>query len=299
MFQCRAEMILIQLRSDIQMGLNTWAQLRRTIAFVRGQTESLRHIYLDLDSGTSGIPGAITSDPQDATNPSVMHPPGNVHLNSPNIIRALDEVLSELRTLEIEYMLEQHPSNVGRPELNIPFLLRLKFQIKGKRDLKTILAELERRNEDMKAMIKELREIAQWKCRTSARQMSHVEPSPTAADHITPPEVEPSFSVAGIEGSTLDAPPAGVTPLPAGGTPPPAHASMPPGAGDTTAIDNPPRSASSHAGTSLANFGHGTNTDGGEFQSAESFASYEHEDNYSTHTGDQICKQCHQVWRRD
>jgi len=143
----------------------------------------------------------------------------------------------------------------------------------------------------MKAMTKELREIARWNLETSARQVSDIEPSPTAG-HITPLEVDSSFSIPYIEGSSLDAPPVGVTP-------PPAHASVPPRAGDTTAIDNPPRSASSHAGTSLANFGHGTNTDGGEFQSAESFASYEHEDNYSTHTGDQICKQCHQVWRRD
>jgi len=313
-----AEIILIQQRLDIQMGLDTWAQLRRTISFVRGQTESLRHIYLDLDSGMSDTPGAITSEGQDTATSAV--PPG-MHPNSPNIIRALDEVLSELRTLEIKYMLEQHPSNIGGPPLNIPFLLRLKFQIRGKRDLRAILAELERRNEDMKAMIKDLREIAQWRCKTSARQMN-CEPSPTAG-HTTPLEVEPSFPIAGRENSTLDAPsalPAGGTPLPGGGTtppvgatpppvgatpppvdatPPPGNASMPPRAGDTAAIDNPPRPASSLAEPSLANFGHGINTYGREFQSAESFASYEREDNYSTHTGDQICKQCHQVWRRD
>jgi len=289
-------MILIQQRSDIQMGLNTWAQLRRTISFVRGQTASLRHIYLRLNSSMSDI---AESEPQDPTNPSVLRPLGNVDPNSPNIIRAIDEVLSELRSLEIKYMLEQHPSNIDGTALDIPFLLRLKFQIKGKRDLKAILAELERRNEDMKAMIKELREIARWNFKISACQMPNVEPSPTAADHITPPEVDPSLSIPCMRSSNQAVPPAGATPPPMGGTYPPVHASMPPRAGDTTAIDNPPRPASSHAGTSLANFGHGINTEGGEFQSSESFASYEREDNYSIHTGDQICKQCHQVWRRD
>jgi len=329
-------MMLIRQGSDIQMGLNTWAQLRRTIPFVREQTESLRHIYLDLDSGISGIPGAITSEPQDTTNLPVLRLPGNVYPNSPNIIRALDEVLSELRTLEIKYMLEQDPSNIDGPALNIPFLLRLKFQVKGKRDLKTILAELGGRNEDMMAITKELREMAQWKFKTSARQMSNVEPGPTTG-HVSPLEVEPSFPIASIESPALVAPPAGGTPLPvgwttppaggtplpAGGTPlpaggttppvgdtplptplpvggtPPAHASIPPRAGETTAIDNPPRPPSSHARASVTSFRYGINTDGREFQSAESFASYERQDNYSTHTGDQICKQCHQVWRRD
>jgi len=170
-FKCLPEMILIQQCSDNQMGLNTWAQSRRTISFVRSQTESRRHIYLGLNSDMTHIHGgyeALIGESRDASNPSVLHTPGNVHPNPPNIIRALDEVLSELRRLETKYMFEQHPSNIGGATLNIPFLVRLKFRIKGKRDLKGLLAELERRNEDMKAMTKEMREIARWNLETSA-----------------------------------------------------------------------------------------------------------------------------------
>ena len=160
-------MILIQQCSDIQMVLNTWARPRRTISFVRGQTESLRHTYgyLSLNTGMSHTPGSyrvMTSESQDATNPLVLPPQGNVYRNSANIIRALDETLSELRTLEIRYMLDREPSNIGGATLHLPFCLRLEFRIKGKRNLDGILAELERRNDDLKAMIKELQERAQW-----------------------------------------------------------------------------------------------------------------------------------------
>ena len=274
------------------MGHDTWAQSRRTISFVRGQTESLRRIYLSLNSDMNQIPGsygAITSEPQDTTNPSVLPPPGNVHPNPPNIIRALDEVLSVLRTLEVKYMLEQDPFNTSGAVLDIPFLLRLKFQIKGKRDLKAIVAELERRNENIKAMTEELREIGRWNLEISARQMSNVDPSPTAG-HIVP-EVGLNFSTSCIN-SSLDAPHVGTTL-------PPTHASMPPRAGDTTAINNPPRPPSSHARHSISSSGHGINTYEREFESSESLRSLERQDNYSTHTGDKICTQCHQVWRRD
>ena len=148
------------------MGLDTWAQLRRTISFVRGQTESLRHTYgyLSLNTSMSHTPGsyrAMTSESQDATNPLILLPQGNVYRNSANIIQALDEALSELRALEIRYMLDQELSNIGGATLNIPFWLRLIFRIKGKRNLEGILVELERCNDDLKAMIKELQEIAQ------------------------------------------------------------------------------------------------------------------------------------------
>jgi len=279
-----------------------WAQCRRMISFARCQTESLRHIYLGLNSDMNQIPrsnGAITSELQDATKPPTLFPPGNVHPNSSNIIRALDEVLSELRSLEIKYMFDRDPSNIDGAALNIPFRLRLKFRIKGQRDLKAILAELGRHNEDLKAMAKELRKIVRWKLEISARRMQNVEPSPTAG-HITPPEVESSVSMPCIENSNLDAPYVGVAPPPPVVTTlPPAHASMPPRAGDTTAIDNPPRPPSSHAGHSLAGSGYGIHTYGREFQSSDSFSSHERQDNYSIHTGDKICTQCHQVWRRD
>ena len=146
-----------------------------------------------------------TIEPQDTIYPSALPLPGNVHPDSVNITRALDEALSELRSLKIKYMLQQHPSNIAGAAFIIPFRLRLKFRIKGKRDLNAILVELEKRNEDMKAMTKELRKIARWNLKTSAPQMSNVEPSPTSG-HITPPEVEPNFSIPCIENPNLDAP---------------------------------------------------------------------------------------------
>ena len=283
------------------MGFNTWARSRRTISFVRGQTESLRHIYL------AGSNGAITSEPQDAINPPVLPPLGNIYPNSPDIIRALDEVLSELRTLETKYMLERHPSEAA---LDIPFLLRLRFRIKGKRDLEGILEELERRNEGLKAMTKELRKKARWNLE-SAHQISQAELSPSR-DRTAPSQVEQGFSIPCMENSNPDtpptastlppagttSPPAGTALPPAGTTLPPAHASMPPRAGDTNAVGNPPPPPSPHATPSFAGSEYTTNMSG-EFHSIDSFSSYEREDNYSTHTGDKICSQCHQVWRRD
>ena len=196
-------MILIQRLSDIMMGLNTWARSRRTISFVRGQTESLRHTYgyLSLNTGMSHSYRAMTSESQDATNPLVLPPQGNVYRNSANIIRALDEALSELRTLEIRYMLDREPFNIGGAALDLPFWLRLEFRIKGKRNLGGILAELERRNDDLKAMIKELRERAQWGSETSARQTPHAELSPTAG-HTTTLGVEPGFPLPPTAGDT-------------------------------------------------------------------------------------------------
>ncbi|KAF8426712.1 hypothetical protein EV426DRAFT_572602 [Tirmania nivea] len=238
-----------------------------------------------------GSYGAITGEPQDTTNPSVIPPPRNIHPNFTNLIRALDEALSELRTLEIKYMLERDPSNNNGGALNIPFLLRLKFRIKGKRDLETILAELERHNWGLKGMIEEVRKIVRWNLEISARQMPNVEPRPTADKRI-PPEVETSFSITGIESSNLDSPPVDAIL-------PPAHISIPLPAEDTTAIDNPPQPPSSLARRSSASFERGIDTYGREFQSSDSFTSYERQDNYSIHTGDQICTQCHQVWRKD
>ena len=97
-------------------------------------------------------------------------------------------------------MLDRDLSNIGGAALNIPFWLRLEFRVRGKRYLEGILAELERRNEHLKAMIKELREIAQWNLETPAHQMLHVEYSPSAT-HTTPPEGEPGFSIPCIENS--------------------------------------------------------------------------------------------------
>ena len=109
-------------------------------------------------SHTPGRYGAMTNEPQDATN---LPPQGNVYRNSANIIQALDEALSELGNLEIRYKLDRDLSNTGGATLNFPFWLRLEFRIKGKRNLEGILVELERCNDDLKAMIKELQEIAQ------------------------------------------------------------------------------------------------------------------------------------------
>jgi len=296
-----------------------------------------------------------------ATHPSAVSPPenGDSSSSSTELIHALDEVLSELRALEIKYLLE--PDSSDGPAIKAPFLLRLKFRCKGNRDLKAILGELRRHNEDLKAMTNDLREtircnlamsahrmnpmgveihpatghitppqadagfstlstedlVVRWNFEITARQMPHVEPSPTAG-HITPPGAEPSSAIPCIENSNLDAPPVGMTPpCPVGTTPPPvggevptvdrevppgdgelppARTSMPPRARDYTAIDNPP---SSHARPSFTGSWHGINTHGREFHSSDSFSSHEREDNYSTHTGDKICTQCHQVWRRD
>jgi len=196
-------------------------------------------------------------------------------------------------------MLERDSCGSGVAAINIPFPLRLQFRIKGKRELKAILAELDSHNEDIKAMTEELRKIVRWNLEISASQMSNIDPSPTAG-HITPPNIDPTCPIPSIENSSLGAPPVGAILPPVGvtlplasATPPPVNASMPPRAGGTTAIDNPPRPPS------LASSGHGINTYGREFHSSDSFTSYEWQDNYSTHTGDKICTQCHQVWRRD
>ena len=310
------------------MGHDTWAQFRRTISFVQGQTESLRYTYLRLNSDMNSIPGGygvITREPQDATNPSMLSPPRNIHPNSPNIIQALDGALSELRTLEMKYMLDRDSHNTNTPTLDIPFLLRLRFRIKGKRALKATLAELEKRNEDMKAMIKELREIVRWNLEISTHQIPKV---PTAG-HIT---LEPSLSIPSIPNSSLDTPPVDTTLPPVDKTfspvdttlslvdttlspvdttlppvdaaLPPAHASMPPRVGGTAEIGSPPRPSSFHARLPFASSKRRTSPYGefrysGSFQSSGSFISHEREDNYSTHTGDKICTQCHQVWRRD
>ena len=88
----------------------------------------------------------------------------------------------------------QDPSNIDGAAPNIPFLLILKFQTKGKRDLKVILAELERHSEDIKAMTEELREVVRWNLEISARQVSNVEPR-TTTNHISPSEIEPNFAI--------------------------------------------------------------------------------------------------------
>jgi len=76
-------------------------------------------------------------------------------------------------------------------------------------------------------MTKQLRKIARWNLKTSARQMPNTEPSPIPG-YITPPGVQPSFSIPYIESSDPDAPPTGTAPPPSGATPPPSSVTPPP-----------------------------------------------------------------------
>ena len=206
---------------------------------------------------------------------------GDSSSSSTEVIRALDEVLSELRALEIKYMLE--PDSSGRPVKKVPLLIRLRFRCKGNRDLKATLRELRRHNEDLKAMTKDLRKTIQCNLAISAHRMNSmnvVDFHRPAACQITPPhQAGEGFSMFET-GDLIDLSP-----------------SISLGAGDAPAVDDPPPPlpdstpsiASSRVSMSLS----------GVFESSGSFISYEREDNYSVfkHKGDKVCTQCHQVCR--
>ena len=268
-------MIIFRQFSRIQMGHGR-AQSRRTISLARGQTESLRQIYLSLTSDMNKIPGsygAIASASQDATT-SPVSPLGDAHSNPPNLIHTLNEVLSELRALELKYKLERDP-----PTMSIPLLLRLKFKIKGKRDLKIILGELQRHNSNLETLTEHLRRTIPCNLALSAHRVASMNVEP----HTAPPVPEAD-----------QRPPTPFTEDLISLSP-----SISLNAGDIAAISDTSRnplplhtmssSASSRVRTPV----------GGVFQSSTSFVSYEREDNYSLHEGDRICPQCHQMCRGD
>jgi len=267
--------------SGIQMG-HSWAQSRRTISFARGQTEGLRHIYLGLTSDMDKIPGsygAITSASHDATtNP--LSPPENVHFNSSNLTRALDEVLSELRALEVKYMLEQNSS-----EMSIPLLLRLQFKIKGKRDLNRILRELHRHNDSLEKLTEHLRRTIPCNLALSAHQMASMNvESHAAVSHITPlvPQADQTLPTPFTEDLISLSPTVSLSSRDIPATSDPLQTPLP------LTLHLTSSSASSRVCMSVV----------GVFQSSTSFVSYEREDNYSLHSGDRICPQCHQMCRR-
>ena len=213
------------------------------------------------------------------TSPSAIPPPENDDSSSSSaeLIRALDEVLSELRALEIKYMLE--PDSSDRHAMKVPLLLRLKFRIKGNRDLKATLEELRRHNEDLKTMTKDLRETIQCNLAISAHRINSMEVEP--AGYRTPPQADEVFSVLFTE-DLIDLSPS--ISLDAGGGP---------------AVDNLLR-ISPYLTPDLALSAASSRVDmsaSGVFKSSGSFISYEREDNYSVykHKGDKICTQCHQV----
>jgi len=273
-------MIMSRSCSGIQMG-HSWAQSRRKISLARGQTESLRHIYLGLASDMNRIPGnysAITSAPQDATtNP--LSPPENVHFNSSNLIRALDEVLSDLRTLEVKYMPEQDPS-----AMSIPLLLRLQFKIKGKRDLNRILRELHRHNDSLEKLTDHLRKTIPCNLALSAHRMASMSIEPhTALSHITPPvpQADQMFPTPFTEDLISLSPTVSLSSRDIPATSDPLQTPLP------LTLHLTSSSASSRVCMSVV----------GVFQSSTSFVSYEREGNYSLHSGDRICPQCHQMCR--
>ena len=258
---------------------------QRTISLERHRAEKVRQTYIRLSSDMDQIPtryGATVHDPQHAhaTNPSVIPPLENSDSNSSTIavIQVLDEILSELRALEIKYMLQPVSSTT-----KIPFLLRLKFRIEGKRKLKTILGELRRHNGDLKAMIKDLREAAQYNLAMSTHRTNstNIKLHPITG-HIPASQADGGFSTLSIE-DLIDLSP-----------------SISLDARDATAVlvddplplptgDSTPLTASSRVNMSV----------GGAFESPASSISYEREDNYSIYKdkGDTICTQCHQMCR--
>ena len=131
------------------------------------------------------------------TTPTAVPPPenGDSSSSSTEVIRALDEVLSELRALEIKYMLE--PDSSGRPVKKVPLLIRLRFRCKGNRDLKAILRELRRHKKDLKAMTKDLRETIQCNLAISANRINsiNVDLHQSAACQITPPQAGEGLSM--------------------------------------------------------------------------------------------------------
>jgi len=265
---------------------HSWAESRRTISLARNRTEEVRQTYLRLISDMDQIPtryGPIICEPQHVTNHAIISlENSDADSSSTEVIRALDEVLSELRALEIKYMLQ--PDSSDGPAIKIPFLLRLKFKIKGKRNLKAILKELRRHNENLKAMTKDLRKTIQCNLAISAHRLNsmNAEIHPTAY-HITPPQADDGFSVLSTEDLIVLSP---TISLDTGAT--------------AVLVDGPPRipplltsDSTSSAASSRVDMSVGV------FESSTSFISYEYEDNYSVNKlkGDKICTQCHQVCR--
>ena len=260
---------------------------RRTISLERHRAEKGRQTYIRLSSDMDQIPtryGATVHDHQNAhsTNPSVISPLEGCDSNSSatEVIQVLDEILSELRALEIEYMLQ-----TVSPTPKIPFLLRLKFRIEGKRKLKTTLGELRRHNEDLKVLIKDLREAVQYNLAMSAHQTNstNIDPHP-AAGHMPTPQADGGFSTLSTE-DLIDLSP-----------------SISLIAGSATAVlvhDLPqiPPLPTSDPTSSTASPRVYMST--GTFESPGSSISYEREDNYSIYKdkGDKICTQCHQMCR--
>ena len=263
----------------------SWAQSRRTISLARHQTEEVRQTYFRLNSDMYQIPtgyGATTHEvpPEHAhtTNPPVVYTPGTSDARSSStvVIRALDEVLSELRVFEHKYRLE--PEFSDGPAVKVPLLLRLKFRCKGNRDLKAILGELRRHNEDLRAMTRDLRKTIRCNLAISAHRMNSIQVEP--AGHITPPQADEGFSTLSTE-DLIDLSP-----------------SISPDARDATAVDDPLPPITPDP--TLSATGSQVNISAtGVFESSASFISYEHEDNYSINKlrGDKICTHCHQMCR--
>jgi len=263
----------------------SWAQSRRTISLTRHQTEEVRQTYFRLNSEMYQIPtgygATIHEVPPElvhATKPPVVSTPGtnDARPSSTVVIRALDEVLSELGAFEHKYRLEPE-SSVG-PAMKVPLLLRLKFRCKANRDLKAILGELRRHNEDLKAMTNDLRKTIRCNLAISAHRMNSMKVEP--AGYITPRQADEGFSALSTE-DLIDLSP-----------------SISPDARDATAVEDPlppitPDSMLS-ATSSQVNI-----CATSVFESSASFISYEHEDNYSINKlrGDKICTHCHQMCR--
>ena len=254
---------------------------RRTISLERHRAEKGRQTYIRLSSDMDQIPtryGATVHDHQNAhsTNPSVISPlEGDSNSSATEVIQVLDEILSELRALEIEYMLQ-----TVSPTPKIPFLLRLKFRIEGKRKLKTTLGELRRHNEDLKVMIKDLREAVQYNLAISAirTNSTNIEVHP-AAGHIPTSQADGGFSTLSTE-DLIDLSP-----------------SRSRNSEDATADDPlqiPPLPTSDPTSSTASPR---ISTSAGVFESPASSISYEREDNYSIYKdkGDTICTQCHQM----
>jgi len=254
---------------------------RLAISLERHRAEEARQTYLHLNSEVPSRYGTIIHEPQHAhaSNPSVICPLENSDSSFTEVIRALDEVLSELRALETKYMLQ--PVSSDGPAIKTPFLLRLKFRINGKRKLKAILGELRRHNEDLKMMTKDLRKTIQCNLAISAHRMNsmNAEPHHTAC-HITPPQADEGSSMLVTE-DLIDLSP-----------------SISLDAGEATVVEDPlpplTSDSTSSAASSRVNM-----SAGGTFESSTSFISYEHEDNYSINKlrGDKICTHCHQMCR--
>ena len=169
----------------------------------------------------------------------------------------------------------------GSSVIKIPFVVRLKFRVGGKRKLKTVLGELRRHNEDLKAMVKDLREAVQYNLAISAHRTNstNIELHP-AAGHIATPQAD-----GGSTEDLIDLSPS---------------ISLDAGDAATVLVNNPPRIhplPTSDLASSTESFRVDMPT--GVFESSASFISYEREDNYSIYKdkGDKICTHCHQMCR--